>query len=99
MGGQKRQTISAMKKKVQRERKKGEDKKVTRVKLPYLSGKDLEKKVFDVVKSAKYITPYLLSAKVETKLSRSKEILRKLSSQGSIELVEKNGDVEIYALV
>jgi len=98
MGGQKRQTISAMKKKAQRERKPKEDKKVTRVKLPYLSSKELEKKAFDVVKSAKYITPYLLSAKVETKLSRSKEILRKLSSQGSIELVEKNGDVEIYAL-
>ncbi|MFQ5711003.1 MAG: 30S ribosomal protein S25e [Candidatus Geothermarchaeales archaeon] len=102
MGGQKRPTLSTLKKKAMKERQKEGEKKAEKKKkttLSYQSSKELEERALKIIENMRYVTPYLLSLKVETKLSKSRKILRRLSSRGKIELAEKNGDVEIYNLI
>ncbi len=98
MGGVKRPTVSAMKKRVARQEKKEKEDSSKRKTLirTYLADRELEKKSRNIIMKMKYVTPYLLSSKTEVKLSRSRDILRKLASQGKLELLEKNGDIEIY---
>lgn len=102
MGGQKKPTISAMRKRMTREqrleakKKLKEEKKKETGQFPYPVEKKIETEALSIISTMKYITPYLLATKMRIKLSRSRDILRRLASEGRLELVEKNRELEIY---
>jgi ribosomal protein S25 len=96
MGGQKKPTITKLKKMMAKSRsqKATEDKKKTVYKYNLASGE--EKDIINFIMNSKYVTPYILTRKMELKISRSRMILRRLASEGKLRLVEKNGDLEVY---
>ena len=98
MGGVKKLTVSAMKKRAtgEKKREKEDSSRRKRITAPYIAERELEKKSKSIIMKMKYVTPYLLSSRMEVKLSRGRYILRKLASQGKLELLEKNGDIEVY---
>lgn len=99
MGGQKRRTISALRKRASQEKAKDKPSERRRARVRGLQPmKELEGIAKELASDRRYITPYMLSNRADIKLSRSREVLRKLSGKGLLGLVEKNGDVEIYTL-
>lgn len=96
MGGVKKPTLGKLKKMARRDRGRDE-KQAKKAKVRFsISVKEVEKDIHNMVKGMKYVTPYLLSMKTDIKLSKSKEILRKLASRGELVLVEKNRNIEVY---
>jgi len=102
MGGQKKPTISAMRKRMTREqrleakRKLKEEREKEKGTYPYLLERDMEEKAWSIIAQMKYVTPFILTSKLRIKLSRSRDLLRKLAQEGKLELIEKNRELEIY---
>ena len=63
--------------------------------FPYVIEEDYEG-IVRALSDVKFVTPYVLTSKLRIKLSKSRELLRKLASMGKLELVEKNRELEIY---
>jgi|Deesub1362B_J571_1020462.scaffolds.fasta_scaffold00003_300 ribosomal protein S25 len=96
MGGQKKPTITKLKKMMAKSRsqKASEEKRKTVYKYNLPSGE--EKEIMQFIMKSKYITPYILTKKMDLKISKSRTILRRLASEGKLKLVEKNRDLEVY---
>ena len=99
IGGQKKPTITAMRKRMTREQKLEAKKRLKEEKakesgtFPYVIE---EEDVSKLISSSNYVTPFILTSKLRIKLSKSREILRRLASEGKLELVEKNRELEVY---
>ena len=99
MGGTKKPTISKLKKIVgkKEEKSKKEERKKEAYKV-FIDPKEKEE-LKKYAKKVKYITPYLVSRKMEVKLSTARKILKELAEEGIIKLEEKNREVEIYSSI
>jgi small subunit ribosomal protein S25e len=51
------------------------------------------------IQQMSYITPYLLSTKLEVKIGVAKRILRELEKEGKVKLVSPNRRSPLYVLV
>ena len=96
MGGTKKPTVSKLKKMVSKreERTKKEEKKKVSYKI--LINPDEKDELKNYIRKSRYITPYLVSKKMELKLSAARKILREFADEGIIRLEEKNRGLEIY---
>ena len=98
MGGTKKPTVSKLKKMVgRREEKKKEEKKKENYRI-LISSKEKDE-LKNYIKKSRYITPYLVSKRMEIKLSAARRILRELADEKVIRLEEKNKGLEIYTLI
>ena len=97
MGGQKKPTISKLKKMLQGKRGRVE-KKDEKKKLEYgvVITSDLDKELRKFILRQKYITPYLVSRKGEIKVSEARRYLKRLREEGMLKLVIKNRELEVY---
>ena len=97
MGGQKKPTITKLKKMLQGKKGKKE-KKEEKKKVEYgvIITPDTEKDLIRYISRQKYVTPYLVSRKAEIKVSEARRFLRKLAEDGRLQLVIKNRELEIY---
>ena len=99
MGGQKKPTISKLKKMLQgKGRDTGKDEK-RKIEYGVVIDSNLEKELKGYVLNQKYVTPALVSRKGEIKISEARRFLRKLEEEGLIKLEVKNGDLEVYVPV
>lgn len=96
MGGQKKPTLTKLKKMLTRSARAQRAEEKKRVIFRYNLAGGEEKEILNYISKQKYITPYMLSRKMEIKISKSRSILRKLADEGKLKLVEKNGDFELY---
>ncbi len=99
MGGQKKPTISKLKKMLQgksRDTRKEEKKKVE---YGVVIDKNLEKELIGYIMKQRYVTPSLVSRRGEIKISEARRFLRRLYNEGKIKLELKNGDLEVYTPV
>ena len=97
MGGQKKPTISKLKKMLQGKRGRVE-KKDEKKKIEYgvVITSDLDKELRKFILRQKYITPYLVSRKGEIKVSEARRYLKRLREEGMLKLVIKNRELEVY---
>jgi len=100
MGGQKKPTISKLKKMLQGKRGKTE-KKDEKKKVEYgvVITPELDKELRNYAKKQRYVTPYMISRKGEIKVSEARRYLKKLAEEGILKLVIKNRELEIYQSV
>ncbi len=96
MGGQKKPTLTKLKKMLARASKTQKAEERKRTVYRYNLGSGEEKEILKYIFKLKYVTPYMLSRKMEIKISKSRAILRKLANEGKLKLVEKNRDFELY---
>ena len=97
MGGQKKPTISKLKKMLQG--KKGKiDKKEEKKKIEYgvVISPDIDKELREFISKQRYVTPYIVSKKAEVKVGEARRYLKKLANEGVIKLVIKNRETEVY---
>lgn len=97
MGGQKKPTITKLKKmmaKSAKSQKIAEERRKTIFK--YNLDSKAEDTIWGYVSKLKYVTPYMITKKFELKLSKSRIVLRRLAEDGKLKLVEKNRELEIY---
>ncbi len=99
MGGQKKPTISKLKKMLQgKGRDTGKEEK-RKVEYGVVIDSNLEKELRNYVLKQKYVTPAQLSRKGEIKISEARRFLRRLMEEGVITLEIKNRDLEVYVPV
>ena len=99
MGGQKKPTISKLKKMLQgkgRDTSKDEKRKVE---YGVVIDSNLEKELRNFVLKQRYVTPAQLSRKGEIKISEARRFLRRLMEEGLLTLEVKNRDLEVYVPV
>ncbi len=102
MGGQKKPTLSALRKRMTRDqrleakRRLKEEKEKEKGAFPYPVDKRIEEEAWKVITTMKYVTPYALSIRMRFKLSKGRDLLRKFAAEGRLELIEKNRELEIY---
>jgi len=97
MGGQKKPTISKLKKMLQGKKGRAEKKDAKkRVEYGVVVTPDLEKELRRFILRQKYITPYLISRKGEIKISEARRYLKRLQEEGVLRLVIKNRELEVY---
>lgn len=96
MGGQKKPTISKLKKMLQGKRRDTDKEEKKKVEYGVLISNELEKELRNYVLKQKYVTPSQLSRKGEIKISEARRFLRRLMDEGVLKLDVKNGDLEIY---
>jgi ribosomal protein S25 len=96
MGGTKKPTISKLKKMVTRGRQdsKKEEKRKEIYKY-HITDKEKED-ILNYIKKQKYVTPFMVSRKAEIRLSVARELLREFANNGTLKLIEKNRELEIY---
>jgi len=96
MGGQKKPTISKLKKMLQgKGRDAGKDER-RKVEYGVVIDGNLEKELRNFILKQKYVTPAQLSRKGEIKISEARRFLRRLMEEGLLTLEVKNGDLEVY---
>ena len=95
MGGVTKKPISAMERAQRRARRGREEKRVEKRQYSYLAPVS-EDDVLKEVKKMRVITPLAVSEKFELRLSRSRQILRKLCEKGALKLLCKNRELEVY---
>lgn len=95
MGGVTKKPISAMEKAQRRRERGAEERKVEKRQYSYVSSIS-EEDVIKEIKKARVITPLSVSERFELKLSRSRQILRRLCEKGVIKLLCKNRELEVY---
>jgi len=97
MGGQKKPTLTKLKKMLQgkkgRSDKKDEKK---RVEYTVITSSQVEDELIKFIMRQRYVTPYMVSRKGEIKISEAKRLLRKLAYNSKVELVTKNRELEVY---
>ncbi len=99
MGGQKKPTISKLKKMLQgKGRDTGKDEK-RKVEYGVVIDSNLEKELRNYVLKQRYVTPTQLSRKGEIKISEARRFLRRLMEEGLLTLEVKNRDLEVYVPV
>jgi len=97
MGGQKKPTISKLKKMLQGKKGRAEKKdEKRRVEYGVVVTPDLEKELRRFILRQKYITPYLISRKGEIKISEARRYLKRLQEERVLRLVIKNRELEVY---
>lgn len=97
MGGTKKPTITKLKKMLARAEDKSKKEEAKKEKYHVVvSEKDIAE-LISLAKKSSYITPSMISKKLNIKISAVKVALRDLAAQGKIRLVAKNGELEIYA--
>ena len=95
MGGTKKPTISKLKKLTSRREEKKKEEKKKEAYRAFITDKERQE-IINYVKKLRYVTPYMISRKVEVKLSIARNILRNLADEGILKLEEKNRELEIY---
>ncbi|HIQ13759.1 MAG TPA: hypothetical protein EYH44_05210 [Thermoprotei archaeon] len=96
MGGQKKPTISKLKKMLHgRSKESGRDDK-RKTEYGVVIDRNLEKELRNFILNQKYVTPSQVSRKGEIKISEARKFLRKLMEEGLLTLEVKNGDLEVY---
>lgn len=96
MGGQKKPTISKLKKMLQgRGKESGRDDK-RKAEYGVVIDSNLEKELRSFILKQRYVTPSQISRKGEIKISEARKFLRKLMEEGILTLEVKNGDLEVY---
>ncbi len=99
MGGQKKPTISKLKKMLEGKRKRAEKEEARKVEYGVVIDDSKRKELIGFIKNSKYVTPTMVSRKGEIKISEARRFLRELESQGMIKLEMKNRELEIYVPV
>ena len=96
MGGQKKPTISKLKKMLHGKGKDVRREEKKKVEYGVVIDSSLEKELISYIMKQKYVTPSMVSRKGEIKISEARRFLRKLYSDGKLTLEVKNGDLEVY---
>ena len=101
MGGRKKPSISQLEKRMSKsERGKAKKGKEKKFEMTYDAAGELTQTSMDhiikEIKKMSYITPYQVAIKFGFKISRAKNVLRELETQGIIKAVDKNRRVPIY---
>lgn len=97
MGGPKKPTLKQLEKRLLKQKQQAgkavevRDKSIAGVTPPSLD------EVESFINTQPYITPYTLSEKFGTRISLSKDILKKLAERGKLRLVEGDHRLRIYA--
>ena len=97
MGGQKKPTISKLKKMLHGKGKDTSKEEKKKVEYGVVIDGKLEKELKGYVLHQRYVTPSMVSRKAEIKISEAKRFLRQLYEEGLLKLEVKNGDLEVYA--
>ena len=96
MGGQKKPTLTKLKKMLARASKTQKVEEKKKVVFRYNISSKEEEEALKYIMRMKYVTPSMLSRKMEIRISRSRLLLRKLASEGKLKLIEKNRDFELF---
>jgi len=97
MGGQKKPTITKLKKMLQGKKGKREKKEgKKRIEYGVVITPEIKKELTAYIMKQKYVTPFIVSRKAEIKLSEARRFLKKLADTGKIQLVIKNRELEVY---
>ncbi len=96
MGGQKKPTITKLKKMLQGKKGKKEREEKKKIEYGVVITPEMEKELTTYIMRQKYVTPFIVSRKAEIKLSEAKRFLKKLVDTGKIQLVIKNRELEVY---
>lgn len=97
MGGVTKKPISAVERAQRREgrsRRRGEE-RTEKKQYSYLAPVS-EEEVLKEIKKMRVVTPLTVSERLELRLSRSRQILRKLCERGVLRLLCKNRELEVY---
>ncbi len=99
MGGQKKPTISKLKKMLEGKKRKSDREEVRKVEYGVIIDEATRKELIGFIKSSKYVTPSMVSRKAEIKISEARRFLKELENQGMIRLELKNRELEVYVPV
>ena len=99
MGGQKKPTISKLKKMLEGKKRKSEKEEVRKVEYGVIIDEATRKELIGFIKNSKYVTPSMVSRKAEIKISEARRFLKELENQGMIRLELKNRELEVYVPV
>lgn len=95
MGGVTKKPLSAMEKAQRRASRKGEERKTEKRQYSYLAPVS-EEEVLKEITRMRVVTPLTVSERFELRLSRSRQILRRLCEKGALRLLCKNREFEVY---
>ncbi len=96
MGGQKKPTISKLKKMLEGKRKKSDKEETRKVEYGVLIDPQKREELLNYINGLRYVTPNMVSRKGEIKISVAKKFLRELEREGVVKLDIKNRELEIY---
>ncbi len=99
MGGQKKPTISKLKKMLEGKKRKSDREEVRKVEYGVIIDEATRKELIGFIKNSKYVTPSMVSRKAEIKISEARRFLKELENQGMIRLELKNRELEVYVPV
>jgi len=99
MGGQKKPTISKLKKMLEGKKRRSEKEEVRKVEYGVVIDEATKKELIGFIKNSRYVTPSMVSRKAEIKISEARRFLRELENQGLIRLEIKNRELEVYVPV
>jgi small subunit ribosomal protein S25e len=99
-GGKKKLTLAAIERSQEKKPEKKKDSKSSgsgsERRVPDVFVPDASGKIVDEMKKLKVLTPYVVAARFNLRLSVAKDFLEELEKKGAVQLVSRSRNVRVY---